>query len=149
MTMRRARRSCRPVVQDDLELLPLMNLFVAIIPMLLISAVFINISVIDMNAPADAADAAAARENLALTITIDDTRFVLEGRSIARTTIQRAEADADQQLASALAGIAGRYPDNQDVIVVSQPDTRYSDIVAVMDISREAGLPSVSLLGAE
>jgi biopolymer transport protein ExbD len=147
--MRGARRSCRQVVQDDLELLPLMNLFVAIIPMLLISAVFINVSVIDMNTPADSDDGSKSPENLALTVTIDDGHFVVEGRSIARTTIVRSDPNAKQQLAAALAGIAGRRPDNTDVVVISQPDTRYSDIVAVMDISRESGLPTVSLLGAE
>jgi biopolymer transport protein ExbD len=107
------------------------------------------VSVIDMNTPADSDDGSKSPENLALTVTIDDGHFVVEGRSIARTTIVRSDPNAKQQLAAALAGIAGRHPDNTDVVVISQPDTRYSDIVAVMDISRESGLPTVSLLGAE
>ena len=44
--------------------------------------------------------------------------------------------------------MAGQYPDNRDVMIVSQSDTRYEDIVRVMDISREAGLPGSSLLAA-
>jgi biopolymer transport protein ExbD len=147
--MRTARRGSREIVQGDLDLMPLMNLFVAIIPMLLVSAVFINMSVIDMNAPADSAGDGATAENLALTVTIGDGRFVVEGRGIEPTTIERSAPDAALSLAGTLEDVAARFPGNKDVIVVSQPDTRYSDIVAVMDISRAAGLPSVSLLGAE
>ncbi|MBK7047145.1 MAG: hypothetical protein IPH48_11700 [bacterium] len=44
----RRRRGFREAVADDVDLLPLMNLFVALIPMLLVSAVFLNITVIDL-----------------------------------------------------------------------------------------------------
>lgn len=147
--MRKVRRSYRQLVQDDLELLPLMNLFVAIIPMLLVSAVFINVSVIDMNAPAEATAGTGAPQSLDLTVTIEDASFIVEGRSIVRTTIPRADPDAGIQLAATLHDITSRFPAQRDVVVVSRPDTRYQDIVEVMDISRESGLPSVSLLGAE
>ena len=32
-------------------------------------------------------------------------------------------------------------------MIISQPTTRYDDIILVMDISREAGMGAVSLLG--
>ena len=51
MSARANTRSFRAHVEDDLEIMPLMNLFVALIPMLLISAVFLNVTVIDMKAP--------------------------------------------------------------------------------------------------
>jgi biopolymer transport protein ExbD len=127
-----------------------MNLFVAMIPMLLISAVFLNVTVIDMKAPPDAVDSRGShKENIALAITIKDNYFVVEGHGIDKRVIVRSDVDADAQLADALAAIASEHPDNQDVIIISQPHTRYSDIIAVMDISRENGLPSVSLLGAD
>ncbi len=44
-------RSFRELVEKDLDIMPLMNLFVALIPMLLISAVFLNVTVIEMDAP--------------------------------------------------------------------------------------------------
>ena len=59
--MRRStRRGYRQVIESDLEIMPLMNLFVALIPMLLISAVFLNVTVIDMKLPTDT-DAAEVR----------------------------------------------------------------------------------------
>ena len=143
------RRGYRDIIEGDLEIMPLMNLFVAMIPMLLISAVFLNVTVIDMKAPPEASGSKTASENLALAITIKDDYFVVEGRGIQRHVIARSKDDADTDLANTLTGIVAEHPGNQDVMIISQPKTNYGDIIAVMDISRESGLPGVSLLGAE
>jgi len=146
------RRKYRDIIENDLEIMPLMNLFVAMIPMLLISAVFLNVTVIDMKAPPEAADRDASgdkRESLALAVTIKDEHFVVEGRQIRKRVIVRSDEDADGRLADALADVVARHPDNQDVMIISQPHTQYGDIIAVMDICRESRLPSVSLVGAD
>jgi len=145
------RKGYRDIIESDLEIMPLMNLFVAMIPMLLISAVFLNVTVIDMKAPPEAAENSGGdvKESLALAVTIKDEYFVVEGRKLTKRVIERADDDADVQLAGALADVVTRYPSNRDVMIISQPHTHYGDIIAVMDISRESGLPSVSLLGSE
>jgi biopolymer transport protein ExbD len=144
------RRGYREIIEADIDLMPMMNLFVAMIPMLLISAVFLHVTVIDMKAPSDAAsDAPPNHEAIGLSITIQETAFVVQGRGIEKRVIARADADADEQLARALAEVSASHPDNKDIVVVSQPNTNYGDIVAVMDISRENGLPSVALMGAD
>lgn len=144
------RRGYREIVENDIEIMPLMNLFVAMIPMLLISAVFLNVTVIDMKAPSDAAaNEGSKKENLLLAVTIKESYFVIEGKKLEKRVIRRVDDDADAQLGEALADISRRFPDNRDIMVISEPNTSYGDIVAVMDISREAGMPSVSLLGAE
>ena len=144
------RRRYREIVENDIEIMPLMNLFVAMIPMLLISAVFLNVTVIDMKAPADAAENNGKKqESLLLAVTIKESYFVVEGRKIDKRVIKRADEDADAQLGEALSDISSRFPENRDIMVISEPTTSYGDIVAVMDISRESGMPSVSLLGAE
>jgi biopolymer transport protein ExbD len=144
------RRGYRNIVEDDLELMPLMNLFVAMIPMLLISAVFLNVTVIDMKTPADPSQANNNKknENLLLAITIKPDYYVIEGRGVDKQVIVRKDPDAPQKLSEALAGVVAAHPDNQDVMIISQPDTHYEDIIAVMDISRQRGLPGVALMGA-
>lgn len=141
--------SFRELIAEDLNTMPLMNLFVALIPMLLISAVFLNVTVIDMDGPpADASETAAdEREPLGLEVFITDAEFVVAGHGIESLVVARNLEDADAQLTAGLSGIARRYPENQDVAIVSQPETRYDDIIAVMDIARDAGLPAVSLRG--
>lgn len=148
----RRRRGFRDVVAGDVDLLPLMNLFVALIPMLLVSAVFLNITVIEMKAPGDEAAQARAEQagaELSLSVTITADRYVVAGNGVATVSLQRGEPAAAARLAASLAAIVGEHPDNRDVMIVSQADTRYEDIVQVMDISREAGLPGASLLAAD
>lgn len=147
----RDRRAFREIVTDDVDLLPLMNLFVALIPMLLVSAVFLNITVIDMRAPVDdeaRARAERASEELALSVEFRAGSYVVEAAGEERVTVPRSDPQAPSRLASALAAIAARHPDNRDIMIVSPADTRYEDIVRVMDIARAAGLPGATLLAA-
>jgi len=135
--------------EAELDLLPMMNVFIVLIPMLLTSAVFLKVTVIDTNVPSATGTAPAdAGESLSLAITIKDDYFVVEGKGIESRVIARADTDASAKLAAALADVELAHPDNQDVIIISQPKTRYQDIIAVMDVARASGLPSASLLGA-
>lgn len=144
-----ARKSSRHVVDGALELMPLMNVFVALIPMLLLSAVFIKVSVIDLDAPPTAESPANLdnKPKLALAVTIKDDYFVVEGDRIQKRVIARADQNAKEQLSGALGEIVTQFPDNQEIMIISQAKTKYEDIILVMDISRDAGLPAVSLLG--
>jgi biopolymer transport protein ExbD len=137
-------------VDGYLELMPLMNVLVALLPMLLLSAVFVKVTTIDLDAPPTAATPTKAKDkpSLALAVTIRDDYFVVEGERVAKRVISRKEDDSQVQLAGALAEVVAQHPENEEIMIISQPHTRYEDIIAVMDVSREAGLPSVSLLGA-
>lgn len=149
--MRRStRRGYREVIESDLEIMPLMNLFVALIPMLLISAVFVNVAVIDMKLPTDVSEAELAsgtKKALNLAVTIRDEHFVVEGHKLRKQVVAREDEDADTQLATILGSIKEQYPDNEEIMIISQPRTRYEDIIRVMDVSRESGMGAISLLG--
>ena len=123
------RRGYRKIIENELEIMPLMNLFVAMIPMLLISAVFLNVTVIEMKAPPDGAEVnMEKKQSLALAVTIKDNYFVIEGRKLKKRVIARVDDDADEQLAGALVEIVEQHPYNLDIIVISQPHTNYGDI---------------------
>ena len=150
MSARKNSRSFRAHVEDDLEIMPLMNLFVALIPMLLISAVFLNVTVIDMKAPPPGETMAQdPGEALALTVAIEDDSFVLAGNGLDRKEIPREDEQAWDMLSMAFQVVVAAYPLNEDVVIVSRNHTRYNDIIAVMDAARDAGLPKASLMGAD
>lgn len=158
-------------IESDLEILPLMNLFVVLIPMLLLSAVFLEMSVIRMNLPPEVAadeaqDNAGAKESLLLAVTIRDDAFVIEGRGIDKMVVARERTNAvvsedgmmgtegetvsaASRLQELLAGIAAAHPENEEAMVIARKQTRYDDIVVVMDAVRDAGMPQISLLGAD
>lgn len=146
--VRRRRKRFNEHVEQDLEVLPLMNLFVVLIPMLLLSAVFLEITVIRMNLPSDDDSTdPSKREALALSVSILPGQWVVKGRALETLTIDRADVDAEASLGAALASIAVDHPDDHDVVIRSQDTTAYEAIVAVMDASREAGLENISLAG--
>ena len=147
--MKRKRSELRERLDGDLEILPMMNLFVVLIPMLLLSAVFIELSVIRMTLPSDdATETPKQQEALGLSIAIEEARWVVKGRALESLVVSRESDDAVEQLRGALSEITGRFPDNRDVVIVSTPRTRYDDIVKVMDVSRETGIDNISLSGA-
>jgi biopolymer transport protein ExbD len=145
---RRRNESARRIVEGDVEILPLMNLFVVLIPMLLLSAVFLRIAVIDMSLPAGAGESAAPEEDpLSLTVRIEEDRYVVEGRGIPDGVVLRDGGGEENaaELSERLAGLVAARPGTEDVVILSRTDTRYEEIVRVMDAAREAGLSRASL----
>ncbi len=145
---RRARGSFRQLVAEELEMLPLMNIFVALIPMLLISAVFLQVTVIDMQMPADDASAPATDEaGLELSLRLEERGWRLAGRGLAPAAGDDGPTGV-ARLGALLGELAATHPAEKDIIIVSAPHTRYERIVATMDIAREAGWPRIALAAA-
>jgi biopolymer transport protein ExbD len=136
-----------------------MNVFIVLIPMLLMSAVFMEIRVIEMSQPhagaATAVQPVAAPIELSLRV-LGDT-YVLSGRGIPPMTFARRFAPGpagtldrttSDQLTAALAQLVAAHPGNKEIRIVAESRTRYQEIVSLMDLARAAGLPESALVGA-
>ncbi len=161
---RRHRKSQREIVAGEIELLPMLNVFISIIPLLLLSAAFVQVAVIQTSlpAPADAAvsSSAAAEEVDApflVSIRVRDKEYVVSENDVVRLTIPRPAAGAGtaaaadgarQQLKDALRALASAHAGKREVHIVAEPTTKYEDIVDVMDVTRAAGLPEAGLADA-
>jgi biopolymer transport protein ExbD len=151
---RRRRRHGRSHAPTELELMPLLNVFIAIIPLLLLSAAFIQVSVIQATLPGDASAAAAPNEDTAidLAVFIRQDSYVVTGRGLDTQSVARDTESPDAvrtELTEMLRAIAAAHPDTREVRIVSEPKTRYEEIIDVMDIARSAGLPETSLTDVE
>jgi biopolymer transport protein ExbD len=145
------KKRWRQNVAAELNVMPLMNLFVVLIPLLLLSAVFIEVAVIDMNQSAsDEPQVKPEQEPLALAIHIAEAGYVVRGNGIETRTVVRAANDVvtRNRLTKTLREIAIEHPENQSIQIVAQETTLYEEIITVMDISRSAGLPQAALTGA-
>jgi biopolymer transport protein ExbD len=144
----RRHGSFRQLVADELEMLPLMNLFVALIPMLLISAVFLQVTVIDMQLPTDDADAAAPEAGaFELSLRLEAQGWRLEAAGLAPAAGDETP-EGSARLAALLGELSATHPTEQDITIVSAPQTRYARIVAAMDIARANGWPQIALAAA-
>ena len=134
---------------EELNLLPLMSLFVALVPALLYSAVFTPVSALGLDFPGTGG--AATASPLALAVRVTDDAYVIEGvpdktyEPIARgddpagaITALRAELDA----------LHASYPQASGAILVVSPQVPFRTVVSVMDQVRESGFGNSTLLGA-
>jgi biopolymer transport protein ExbD len=148
----RRRRKPRGIetFEAQVDLMPLMSMFISIIPMLLLSAVFIELGAIKMQLPSGDPNApltAEEKQSLGLTIYILDDHFAVEARDLPRQAAPRARDGVEAHLMTMLGQAAAAHPENKDVIIGSGPTIHYQDIIAVMDLARQVGLERVSLLG--
>jgi len=148
MSLRKKKRG--PALEpEELNLLPLMSLFVALVPALLYSAVFVPVSALGLDFPGTGG--AATESPLALAVRLSDAAYAVEG--VPDTTyapIARAEdsAAALTELRAELDGVHARFPTSGGAILVVSPQVPYRDVVQVMDQVREAGFGNSTLLGA-
>jgi len=157
--MRRRKQRKELKVNTDLKLMPLMNIIIALIPMLLLSAVFLEVKVIETSLPrdADASAAAVAAEPatppLDLAVHVRGDVYVIEGHGVAPLLVPRRSASAPdsaatQLLSQALRAIAASHPGTSEVRIVAESRTRYQEVIALMDVARGAGLVNAALEGA-
>ena len=148
MRLRKKKRGA-PHEPEELNLLPLMSLFVALVPALLYSAVFVPVSALGLDFPGTGG--AASESPLALAVRVADATYTVEGvPDSAYAPIARTDdaAAARAELRAQLDGIHARYPTSGGAILVVSPQVPYRDVVQVMDEVREAGFGNSTLLGA-
>lgn len=155
MSSRRARESrWRQAVASELNLLPLMNVFIVLIPLLLLSAVFVEVTVIRMDGTGGTALAAESTP-IDLTVRFDpDAYAVLANGDVVRTVARPGDASTPDatalaELGGALGEVRAAYgSDDPAVTLVAAETTRYEELVAVMDVARAQGLTQAGLVGA-
>lgn len=143
----------------DLELMPMLNVFISIIPMLLLSAAFVQLAVIDTGLPTAAVAAATAEPaddaRPPVTITVRGEEYVVESAGSPSRAIRRgrAVAAADDpgrlQLEALLRSYAAADGKKPEVRIVPSVTTKYEEIIFLMDLARAAGLPNAALADAE
>ena len=153
---RRARKAL--TVNTDLKLMPLMNIIIALIPMLLLSAVFLEVKVIETSLPRDAGAEAAAAEPkkppLDLAVHVRKAAYIVEGHGVEPRVLPRLTSGSTPdsttmiRLSEVLRALAATRPGTTEVRIVAEARTHYQEIVSLMDAAREAGLPNAALEGA-
>jgi len=148
----------RSTSEDEVEpnLTPVMNLMVVLIPLLLSSAQFIKIGVIDLNLPPAVGAKGAiteapkeAEKKLDLAVTITDKGFfissslaILKGESNEGPSISKLEdGEYDfQELSRKLLEIkqkaSDNFPDDDKIVIQAEPEISYQILIFTMDAAR-------------
>ena len=151
MRRRRRRRSNVHFV-TEIELMPMLNVFISIIPLLLLSAAFVPVTVIKTTLPTgEVVSAPADQAPLDVAVVVQPQAFVVRVDGAVVQAVPRSKADdpdARGQLEMVLKTVADAHPGHREVRIVSEASTRYEEIVEVMDVARAAGLPEAALADA-
>ncbi len=136
--------------EASLELMPVMNLVTILIPLLLVSAQVVNLSVIDSTMPAIIPQADAEVEpTLQLTVAITDRGLALKGDGRVLSGAENLDlpcASAPCQgvqsydyggLTDLLVRVKDEHPDEETVILLPEERVPYEVLVRVMDAARE------------
>jgi biopolymer transport protein ExbD len=159
MSLRGRRKRKALTVNTDLKLMPLMNIIIALIPMLLLSAVFIEVKVIETSLPRDAQAATAAAPApatppLDLAVHVRADAYVIEGHGLEpvvlarRSSLAAPDSVTALQLTRVLQSIVAAHPGTTEVRIVAEAHTHYQEVISLMDAARAAGLTSPALEGS-
>ncbi|MCK4738817.1 MAG: biopolymer transporter ExbD [Deltaproteobacteria bacterium] len=146
MAHRPTSRRKRNVDADagDLNLTPVMNLFMVIIPFLLMTAVFVNTTIIEIHLPQESKAPQApsdkkVTEDDILTIGLTAKGFTFSGLGKRIATIKKKDGKFDFiSLQKKLVELKKKHPTKEEVVLLFKADAPYDLVIDTMDATRIA-----------
>lgn len=144
--MRRRNRKLNH--ETELNLVPMLDLFLSLIPFLLMSTVLVSFGGISVEAPS-ASEASkvtqANEEEVAISVQIEKGRVHILGyRKGFEVKIAQVDAEFDlkdlKQIRDYLSGLQKQYSKIKSSLFHASPETRYEDAVAVLNLIRATEL---------
>ncbi|MEE2788252.1 MAG: biopolymer transporter ExbD [Myxococcota bacterium] len=145
---------------EELNLIPIMNLMVTLIPFLLLGAAFYHLGTIPASLPQQAAAASGEKpKDIKVTLTMEvklDTIRVsgtavglddASAEGLKKTFANRGAPQDLKALQDHLVSIKSQYPKSDTVVVIPEETIRYEMLVTVLDTIREKKLPGVNAKG--
>lgn len=139
MAYRPSKRRHHSISDNDLNLTPVMNLFMVIIPFLLLTAVFAKTAIIDTYLPQESE---GGKGNQATPPKILIVKVVEKGIELGGVGdgifIPKIEGKLNlKQLAAELVKLKDKYPKEEEAILLFDPQMPYEQVVQIMDTTRE------------
>ncbi|HHI94864.1 MAG TPA: biopolymer transporter ExbD [Gammaproteobacteria bacterium] len=135
----RVRRAHREA--PELNITAFMNLMVVLIPFLLLSAVFSQLSILELNLPPDSQSQANKDQKKVRNFEVivrKDKLVVADTIGGVLKVIENTEGKHDfAALSEFLIKIKMRFPEKQNISILLEPDTEYELLVKAMDTVRE------------
>lgn len=125
--------------ETELNITSFMNLMVILVPFLLISAVFSEITTLQLNLPQQGGSEEQQQKNkLQLELIVRGNDLILN--NAAGKPIERLAALADgpdlKGLSAALYKLKQRYPQHSEITLLLEPKTKYARLITLMDAVR-------------
>jgi biopolymer transport protein ExbD len=154
MAFRPSQRRSKPSYILDLNMAPLLSLFVALIPMLLLTAMFQSVGIVNLYLPT--LEEALLQDNpvdpsqdftLAVTVTLSEISLMKDQEVLLTEAIENGlKLD---RLIGELVTLKEEFPDKRDAVLLLDGEVLYETIIDIMDAVRIKGdrelFPDISL----
>ncbi len=138
----------------DLDLTAVMNIFLILIPFLLLTAVFVKVAVLELSLPnLDRSEARAQQakkpKNMVLNfLFIREDELELKSPELKFSPIPMTTNGYNwSRLETLLQRIGEKYPASKDIIISPANSIQYETIIHAMDRCRENGFVNISISG--
>ena len=120
----------------QLDITPFLNLMVALVPFLLVTAVFSRVAILELNLP-NAEVEASNEDKLIIEITIRENELELGDGNKILSRYKKSSSGYDLDgLSAALVSIKEKNPQKTDATILLERKIQYDHLVAVMDVVR-------------
>ncbi len=133
----------------ELSLIPIMSLFLILVPMLLLTAEFERAAVVDLFLPSSdvkpsSRNKSAPGLNLTISLTPNKITIVANGKKKTIKPVKKGNEIAYdlEKLTEELYRLKKRYPSSGEVVLLIDGEIPYETIIQVMDACREKILPT-------
>ena len=149
--MQRANKSLGAKIESiDIDMTPVMNLFMVLIPFLMSMAVFTQLAIIEFSLPPaqTEGDMAESTKELDISIVVSENGYRIVGTGKKLDLIPKVRGKYQiEKLRTLLKAIKFQYPSQKSVVLVFDGNTLYDDIIKFMDVCRESQFPDIGLSG--
>jgi biopolymer transport protein ExbD len=126
----------------DPDMTTFLNLMVALIPFLLVTAVFSRITVVDLSLPSAADTTTVVEPAFRVEVIVREGGVELTNGSAVIARIPKAQGQYDLDILSKLVlSLKRDHPDQDGASVLLEPDIEYDHLIQVMDVVRSTELP--------
>ena len=137
----------------DVDVTPVMNMFVILIPFLVSMAVFTQVAIIDFSVPSDVGQSAgqpSGKPKLKLTVLLTESFLGVVAGDSMLDSIPMLD-DGQYAFDSLKAALSRRRPQSDfpdEVVVAVRDGIAFKYAVRAMDVSRESGFTKIGISGA-
>ncbi|MDF1527104.1 MAG: biopolymer transporter ExbD [bacterium] len=154
MAFRPSQRRSKPGYILDLNLAPLLSLFVALIPMLLLTAMFQKVGIVNLYLPTleeallqDGENDPSQDFTLSVSVTLKEMSLMKDREVLITEDIQ--EGLKLDRFIEKLVTLKKEFPDKRDAVLLLDSEILYETIIDIMDAVRVNGdtelFPDISL----
>ncbi len=144
----RIKSPTKMAAAPDVDVTPIMNMFIILIPFLISMAVFSHLTVLQFSLPAEGGPGRAIEEKeLPVTVALTSSEIAItRGEDILATVSQNEGSYDFTALVTALRAVVQNYSVAESIVVAIDDSVLFEDVVMCMDHCQEAGFKEIGLV---